>query len=261
MPRPMTKKQLSAELAHAAGLSSRDATAFLDSLVKVAYREATNGFRIPGLLKMDVVTRKPRRCRHPRTGEMLAIAERNAVRIRPLKKASDAIAPAPANLVSRMEPDAATQPAQPAPAMESVVTFSCPGCERELEAPATAAGNEVACPMCGNEFAVPSSDSTVVSETPVRIDFVTFNCGGCGHELEAPVELAGVSGECPGCNAQIRVPTGMPPRQASDMSLTAEQARQLNKKTIRIELPTLNRSADIKSSTIRIDLPDLRVSA
>lgn len=172
----MTKKQLICQLAESAGCSRALAGRVLESLVKTAYSEAASGFIIPGLCKIEVVDRKARRCRDPRTGIGLLIGARKGVRIRPLKKAKDAMAPlSPGAVVIVEEPPAhlperadntPSVPEPSAPASEPVGTlagegdqvfiyFRCLSCGQEIEAPPDMAGSISGCPVCGNSFRVP----------------------------------------------------------------------------------------------------------
>lgn len=48
-------------------------------------------FSWPGVGSLQVVTRKPRQARNPRTGETMDIPEKRVVRIRPFKALRDAL--------------------------------------------------------------------------------------------------------------------------------------------------------------------------
>ena len=60
-----TKANLVKELALAAQISKRRAEAVLETLTQIAYREAPNGFVVPGICRLDVVERKARLVRNP----------------------------------------------------------------------------------------------------------------------------------------------------------------------------------------------------
>jgi nucleoid DNA-binding protein len=50
----LTKSQILSQLAEANGITKAAAGDFLESLVELAYKEAANGFTIPGLGKLVV---------------------------------------------------------------------------------------------------------------------------------------------------------------------------------------------------------------
>ena len=56
----MTKSQTMATLAEKTGLSKKQTAEFLDELNNLAYKEAKNGFTIPGLGKLVLATSAPR---------------------------------------------------------------------------------------------------------------------------------------------------------------------------------------------------------
>ena len=85
----MTKSQLIGELAEAGDVSKKQAVAILDALACIAYREAKNGFTIPGLGKLVVVNRKARLGRNPKTGEQIKIPAKKALKFRIAKAAKD----------------------------------------------------------------------------------------------------------------------------------------------------------------------------
>ncbi len=87
----LTKSQIMAQLAEANGLTKKAATEFVESLVEMAYKEAGNGFTIPGLGKLVVVDRKARMGRNPATGEQLEIPAKRVLKFRLAKAAKDAI--------------------------------------------------------------------------------------------------------------------------------------------------------------------------
>ncbi len=87
----MTKAAIIEHLASENELTKKQATAVLDSLVNLAYKEAKKGFTIPGLGKLVCSARKARMGRNPQTGEAIKIAARTVVRFRVGKQAKDAI--------------------------------------------------------------------------------------------------------------------------------------------------------------------------
>jgi DNA-binding protein HU-beta len=91
MAKAMTKSQIQTQLADRAGLKKREAAEFMENLATLAYKEARNGFTIPGLGKLVVVDRKARMGRNPRTGEEIRIPAKRVLKFRIAKQAKDAI--------------------------------------------------------------------------------------------------------------------------------------------------------------------------
>ena len=91
MARSMTKARLVDHLARKAGLTKKDAATVLDELAAVAYKEAKNGFTIPGIGKLVLQRRKARKARNPRTGETIRVPAKRVVKFRVSKLAKDAI--------------------------------------------------------------------------------------------------------------------------------------------------------------------------
>lgn len=203
--RVVTKPQLVAELAELAGISKVKAGRLLDGLAYIACREARKGFVIPGVCKLDVVHRKERLCRNPRTGQMYRIGERDAVRIRPVKKARDLIAPAVDGLVRLVEtPPPVPQEASPAPAASADVP--APEAAPTPAAP-IAAPLEASAPS-PTEAPAPSPAATSAS-APAEPE-VSFSCKGCGVEILAPASSAGQAATCPACGYALVVPMPAP---------------------------------------------------
>lgn len=63
----------------------------LTSIAELAYKEAKNGFTIPGLGKLVLVKRKARIGRNPATGESIKIPAKTVLKFRVSKVAKDAI--------------------------------------------------------------------------------------------------------------------------------------------------------------------------
>ena len=87
----MTKTQLIGALAEAVGISKKQSAEALEALAKIAYREAASGFTVPGLGKLVVVDRKARLGRNPKTGEVIQIPAKRALKFRVAKAAKDGI--------------------------------------------------------------------------------------------------------------------------------------------------------------------------
>lgn len=91
MAKGMTKSQIVAGVAEAAGITKKQADAAIDALVNMAYKNAGEGFTVPGLGKLVLVHRKERQGRNPATGETITIPAKKAVKFRVAKACKDAI--------------------------------------------------------------------------------------------------------------------------------------------------------------------------
>jgi DNA-binding protein HU-beta len=63
----------------------------LESIVNLAYKEAKNGFTLPGLGKLVLVQRKARMGRNPQTGEAIKIPAKKVCKFRVAKACKDAV--------------------------------------------------------------------------------------------------------------------------------------------------------------------------
>ncbi len=230
MSESYTKTDLVKELAQAAQISKRRAETVLETLAQIAYREAPKGFAVPGICRLDVVERKARLVRNPQTNQTLQIAAHRALRVRPLKRAKDTIAPTPRALIQIIAeatpgdptpaPDA-TSPATPAPDAASPAT------------PATAPADQApAAPAATTE-----QDGT----------FLSFRCTACRQEIESPIEMAGTPNECPTCGESLIVPYSSDPgtvwyrepaiAEKAPLAMNPGVLAAMKGRTIRIELP------------------------
>ncbi len=91
MAKAMTKSQVLKTLAELNDMKKKEATAFVESMVSLAYKEAKNGFTIPGLGKLVLVNRKARMGRNPQTGEPIRIPAKRVLKFRIAKAAKDAV--------------------------------------------------------------------------------------------------------------------------------------------------------------------------
>ncbi len=91
-----TKSQIITALAEVAGVTKKQAGEMLNCLVGMAYKEAKNGFTIPGLGKLVVMNRKARKGRNPATGQTINIPAKRVLKFRIAKAAKDACTPAKA---------------------------------------------------------------------------------------------------------------------------------------------------------------------
>lgn len=89
----LTKTQLATELAEATGTNKKTASAFLESLSNIAYREAKKAgeFTIPGIGKLVKKQTKARTGRNPATGAEIQIPAKTVIRFRVAKAAKDSV--------------------------------------------------------------------------------------------------------------------------------------------------------------------------
>jgi DNA-binding protein HU-beta len=91
MAKAMTKSQILKALAEKTGMTKKDVANFMEVMVSMAYKEARNGFTIPGLGKLVLVHRKARMGRNPQTQEPIQIPAKKVLRFRIAKAAKDAV--------------------------------------------------------------------------------------------------------------------------------------------------------------------------
>jgi DNA-binding protein HU-beta len=91
MAKALTKNQIVAGIADAAGITKKQSAAALDALAKIAYKNAKAGFTVPGLGKLVLMNRKARMGRNPATGETIRIPAKRVVKFRVAKACKDAI--------------------------------------------------------------------------------------------------------------------------------------------------------------------------
>jgi DNA-binding protein HU-beta len=91
MAKAMTKSQVAAAVAEAVGITKKQATECLQTIVELAYKNAKNTFTLPGLGKLVLVNRKARMGRNPATGQEIKIPAKRVVKFRVAKAAKDAI--------------------------------------------------------------------------------------------------------------------------------------------------------------------------
>ena len=268
MSKSMTKKELIDELADFSEMRKKDVAGVLDRLAEIAFREAKNGFSIPNLCKFKVVRKKESKCRNPATGELMLIGAHDALKVIPLKKAKDAIAPRRDDLVEIIdeEPTAKTGTASSATAavptdelVSGEIVFSCDACGAPISASESLVGQKGKCPYCEADLTIPTREQArqkateakpSVSEglgpgaAPIpRGDFFTFVCHVCGQEIEAPVSMIGQEATCPACASLVNVVASMPEPGASS-SGDIENAEEIG-------------SDYSVTNTMRIDLSDL----
>jgi DNA-binding protein HU-beta len=91
MAKALSKSQIASAIAEKNGLTKKQATEIIASIVELAYKNAKNSFTLPGLGKLVLVNRKARMGRNPATGETIKIAAKRVVKFRVAKAAKDAI--------------------------------------------------------------------------------------------------------------------------------------------------------------------------
>ncbi len=89
--KPKTKSEIITAVAEQVDLPKKQAAATIEALVTMAYKEAKNGFTIPGLGKLVLQKRAARTGRNPATGEAIKIPAKRVVKFRVAKAAKDAI--------------------------------------------------------------------------------------------------------------------------------------------------------------------------
>lgn len=91
MAKQMTKSAIADHVAKGHGLTKKAAVSVLETVVQLAYKEAKNGFTIPGLGKLVLVNRKARMGRNPQTGEAIKIPAKKVLKFRVAKAAKDSV--------------------------------------------------------------------------------------------------------------------------------------------------------------------------
>ncbi|MFO8012136.1 MAG: HU family DNA-binding protein [Phycisphaerae bacterium] len=89
--KPMTKTQIMSTLAERTDLQKKEVQQVVEELVNLACEEAKNGFKIPGLGKLELKNRKARMGRNPQTGEPIRIPAKKVLKFRIAKAAKDQV--------------------------------------------------------------------------------------------------------------------------------------------------------------------------
>jgi DNA-binding protein HU-beta len=87
----MTKSATFSHLAQRGNLSKKQVAELFDELLKLATKEAKNGFVVPGFGKLVLANRKARMGRNPQTGEPLKIPAKRVCKFRLAKSVKDAV--------------------------------------------------------------------------------------------------------------------------------------------------------------------------
>ena len=91
MAKALTKSQIASEIAEKNGITKKQAVEILEYIAELAYKNAKNGFTVPGLGKLVLVNRKARMGRNPATGATIKIPAKRVVKFRVAKACKDAI--------------------------------------------------------------------------------------------------------------------------------------------------------------------------
>ncbi len=89
----ISKSETLKRLSEKTSLTRTQVSGVLDELASLSYREARNGFTVPGIGKLVIVDRKARVGRNPATGEAIQIPAKRVLKFRIAKVAKDATVP------------------------------------------------------------------------------------------------------------------------------------------------------------------------
>ena len=254
-----TRSRLVKELSWTCELPQTKVKSILDALAALARREAANTFVLPGICKLEVVRRKPRKMRNPHTGESFMLPERDALRItapRSLKIACAKVIEPSAQTESPVEPEKAAEQAPAEPTVEKTVAAQEEAVEqtpaKPADAPEKAAEKAPAEPV-----AVPAKAEEPLPPVDPNA-FISFRCPRCHQEVEASGDMVGVETECPACGNPITVPA----RSEVD-TVHADSNNNGTDGPVRHAQTVSTREAEslspekLKGLTIRIDVGDL----
>ena len=90
MAKALSKSKIVAALAEKVEVPKKTSAAYLDALATLAYKEAKNGFTIPGVGKLVIRSYKARMGRNPQTGEAIKIPAKRRLKFVVAKAAKDA---------------------------------------------------------------------------------------------------------------------------------------------------------------------------
>jgi DNA-binding protein HU-beta len=92
-PKSITKTKIIEILSEKNGITKKQISAFLDSLIELAYRETKKAqkFNLPGLGILKLIKRKARIGRNPATGAQVKIPAKTVVKMTLSKTCKDAI--------------------------------------------------------------------------------------------------------------------------------------------------------------------------
>jgi DNA-binding protein HU-beta len=90
MAKALSKSKIVAALAEKVEIPKKTSAAYLEALAVLAYKEAKNGFTIPGVGKLVIRSYKARMGRNPQTGEAIKIPAKRRLKFVVAKAAKDA---------------------------------------------------------------------------------------------------------------------------------------------------------------------------
>ena len=90
MAKALSKSKIVAALAEKVEIPKKTSAAYLEALSALAYKEAKNGFTIPGVGKLVIRSYKARMGRNPQTGEAIKIPAKRRLKFVVAKAAKDA---------------------------------------------------------------------------------------------------------------------------------------------------------------------------
>ncbi|MGI8878712.1 MAG: HU family DNA-binding protein [Candidatus Limnocylindria bacterium] len=90
----LSKAETFNRIAEKTGLKRTEIREVFDAMANLAYKEAKNGFTIPGIGKLVIVDRKARLGRNPATGAQIQIPAKRVLKFRIAKQAKDSTVPA-----------------------------------------------------------------------------------------------------------------------------------------------------------------------
>ena len=272
-----TKSRLIKELAFRAGIKKIASRQILEVLAEIIKRETPNGpFILPGLCKFELVPRKARRIRNPRTGEALILPPQKALKITAARSAKLAIAPripaVPAALYVPPPEETPAPAAVPVPAPAPAPEPTPAPVEEPKPAPTEAAPAPTPAEEPATVPAEPAPASTEPTPAPTeepapapaeeptpadepQPEAISFKCPGCGQEIEAPLDAIGLDAECPMCGNIVVVPAKSEPGtmygpsvgdapKSTEPVVSAKEAEEMD-------------PAQLKNRTIRIDAEEL----
>lgn len=91
MAKALSKSSLIRLLAEKNDMTRAQVCGLMDTLLATAYKQAANGFALPGLGKLVLVHRKARMGRNPATGEAIKIPAKKVVKFRVAKACKEAV--------------------------------------------------------------------------------------------------------------------------------------------------------------------------
>ena len=91
MAKALSKSKIVAALAEKTAITKKSSAAYLEALAGLAYKEAKNGFTIPGVGKLVVRQYKARMGRNPQTGEAIKIPAKRRLKFVVAKAAKDSV--------------------------------------------------------------------------------------------------------------------------------------------------------------------------